>query len=349
MTRKEKIFRHIEDSGNAMRYTDIIKFAYEEKYGKGTFDKIGNRGFYASAFNYHSYWSNRFDDRIKNIGKPKGHFVTPTKNGHLVKLSNGLWSVHRPLGWNRENGNCETYEARIEKFLSDGKEVVERDIVAHIKPYPNQYRKIGYDWGSTNNLLRKMIKSGKVYRISCLNEKTGRFAYHYGLVDTAIQSTTSSELGNKIKRSTEIVESLETGITILSKEVYDDYCDVLAKYNISADTFDNLATDYFSEGNDAMSAYHFAYYDLLTKALPPAKAHVQFDSKKIESTPNLEEDQSKDTSYIIIDAYSVCVGIVTAEELIHYFQDKETAEYTIYEIAKETNLEKKVTTSITIK
>lgn len=103
MTRKEKVFRHIEDNGNAMRYTDIIKFAFEDKYGIGTFDKKKNRGFYACAFNYYSYWSSYFNKAKKNIGSPKGHFVVPTKNGHLFKLSNGLWSVHRPLGWKRND------------------------------------------------------------------------------------------------------------------------------------------------------------------------------------------------------------------------------------------------------
>ena len=105
MTKREKIFRHIEDNGNAMRYTDIIKFAYEITHGKGSFHKKHNRGYYASAFAFHSYWSAIFSDRRKNIDSPKGHFVTPTRNGHLIKLPNGLWSVVRPANFIRSKND----------------------------------------------------------------------------------------------------------------------------------------------------------------------------------------------------------------------------------------------------
>ena len=101
MTKREKIFRHIEDCGNAMRYTDIIKFAYEITHGEGSFHKKRNRGFYSDAFAHYSFWGAAAD--IRKIGKPRGHFVRPTKTGHLVKLSNGLWSVVRPDGWKRSD------------------------------------------------------------------------------------------------------------------------------------------------------------------------------------------------------------------------------------------------------
>lgn len=113
MTKKEKVFRHIEDNGNAMRYTDIIKFAYELSNGSGSFDKKKNRGYYACAFTYYSYWSAMFGgQRKKNIGSPKGHFVIQTKSGHLIKLPNGLWSVVRPEGWKREEGVVEETNGR---------------------------------------------------------------------------------------------------------------------------------------------------------------------------------------------------------------------------------------------
>jgi hypothetical protein len=103
MTRKEKVFRHIEENGNAMRYTDIIKFAYEDKYGKGTFDKKRNRGHYSGAFSFHTGYPWYPSFMKQKAVKPKGHFVTPTSNGYLWKLSNGLWAVQRPLGWKRED------------------------------------------------------------------------------------------------------------------------------------------------------------------------------------------------------------------------------------------------------
>jgi hypothetical protein len=106
MTKREKIFRHIEDNGNAMRYTDIIKFAYEITHGKDSFDKKKNRGYYACAFTYHSYYSWITGNKYNKVGAPKGHFVTPTKSGKLIKLPNGLWSVVRPDNFIRKT--CDT-------------------------------------------------------------------------------------------------------------------------------------------------------------------------------------------------------------------------------------------------
>ena len=139
MTRKEKVFRHIEDNGNAMRYTDIIKFAYEDIHGKGSFDKKINRGFYACAFAFHSHWSARFSDRRKNIGEPKGHFVIPTRNGHLFKLSNGLWSVHRPLGWVRKDVDTVLVpEVENTNVLEDGEYQSMCDVLKKYNTTPEQ-------------------------------------------------------------------------------------------------------------------------------------------------------------------------------------------------------------------
>jgi hypothetical protein len=336
MTRKERVFRHIEDNGNAMRYTDIIKFAYEDKYGKGTFDKRNNRGFYACAFTYHSYWSARFSERKKNIGSPKGHFVTPTKNGQLVKLSNGLWSVHRPLGWTRESGNCQSYEARIEKFLSDGKSYVERDIVSHIKPYVVQHRgKIGYDWGNTNALLRKMIEKGKVVRDIDINPKTNRPAYFYAL------NVLSTEKSNDL---------LE--MECLPKDDYKSMCDSLKMYNISANDLDSLATEYFWEGKCSIEqCYNHAYSDLLEKAGAIENATKELE-KEIDKLADLvvEDSRTKEPVYIVIDKDdSYYRGRFTLPELQEFFADRDPEDYVIMELGKIVSLEKKVTTTFTIK
>lgn len=89
MTKKEKIFQHIEANGNAMRYTDIIKFAYELNNGIGTFNKKSDRGYYSGAFR-------SFIDRYNGNKWNRGHFVKHNRNGYLFKLPNGLWSVCRP-------------------------------------------------------------------------------------------------------------------------------------------------------------------------------------------------------------------------------------------------------------
>jgi hypothetical protein len=334
MTKREKIFRHIEDSGNAMRYTDIIKFAYEITHGEGSFDKKKNRGYYACAFTYHSYWSARFSDRRKNIGNPKGHFVMPTKSGHLIKLPNGLWSVVRPTRWTRSEANCETYETRIEAFLSDGKTVTEREIVSHLKPYTVSCRKIGYDWGNTNELLRKMIEKGKVVREIDINSKTGRPAYHYSL---------NMEL---------LPQRENTGI--LEDGEYESMCDVLKKYNVTPDELDSLATDYFhKKDGDATSCYHWAYYDLLEKAgaISDTTKELQKEIDNLADSMIAEDKpQVKYQKYVVIsisDNYHE--GLFTASELEEFFTEKDPEEYMIIEAGNMITLEKKVTTTFTIK
>jgi hypothetical protein len=147
MTRKERVFRHIEDNGNAMRYTDIIKFAFEDLYGKGTFDKKKNRGFYSCAFTYYSYWSARFSERRKNVGAPRGHFVIPTRNGHLVKLSNGLWSVHRPLGWVRKDVDAVTViENSYKTVLEDEEYQSMCEVLAKYSITPTQLDELATDY-----------------------------------------------------------------------------------------------------------------------------------------------------------------------------------------------------------
>jgi len=358
MTKKERIFRHIEDNGNAMRYTDIIKFAYEDKNGKGTFDKKKNRGFYSSAFRYNiqTNWDHVNPDGstgriVKRWDWPIGHFVTRTKNGNLFKLD-GLWSVHRPLNWNSNDERCDNYEIRIEKFLNDGKTVVKRDIVSYLKPYANQYRKIGYDWGSTNNLLRKMINSGKVYRVWCINDKTGRFAYHYGLVDIAIESTTSQELNNKLEEYN-MTKDINNNM-VVPQEEYDNMCSLLAKYNISAYTLDELANKHLQEGkSDVGGAYHSAFYDLLPGTDPLEESCNEL-KKEIGNLSDLmiaeDNPQIKDQKYVVIcldDNYHQ--GIFITSELQEFFMDKDPKNYIIIEAGNMITLEKKITTTFIIK
>jgi len=109
MTIKERVFQHIEANGNAMRYTDIIKFAYELNNGIGTFNKKSDRGYYSSAFT-------TYIDRYNRNKYHQGHFVKYNSNGYLFKCPNGLWAVCRPS----KNTDCvpqEQYDAMC-KHLS---------------------------------------------------------------------------------------------------------------------------------------------------------------------------------------------------------------------------------------
>lgn len=254
MTKKEKVFRHIEDNGNAMRYTDIIKFAYELSNGIGSFDKKENRGYYACAFTYYSYWHAMFGGkRKKNINSPKGHFVIPTKNGHLKKLPNGLWTVVRPDGW---------------------------------------------------------------------------------------------------KRKDSIVENAHSRQAIPAEE-YESMCNGLKTYNISADQFDSLATDYYhKKDGDVESCYRWAYYDLLVKA-----GAISDNTKELKKEIDNIADEiaiSNKTSnaeqrYAVVSEYSIFEGVFTEKELGNYLEDKDVNKYQIFEAGKPVIIEKKITTTITIK
>jgi hypothetical protein len=60
------ILNYVKESGSEGRsYTEIIKFAYELIYGKGTFNPITNRGY----------------------------------NSGIFKSSRGMWSRYTPKGW----------------------------------------------------------------------------------------------------------------------------------------------------------------------------------------------------------------------------------------------------------
>ena len=63
VTKREKIFKYIEDNGNAMRYTDIIKFAYEDTYGKNSSTDIQN-------------WVTAFEDGVEIENMSKGESET---------------------------------------------------------------------------------------------------------------------------------------------------------------------------------------------------------------------------------------------------------------------------------
>ena len=260
MTKREKIFRHIEDNGNAMRYTDIIKFAYEITHGKDSFNKKKNRGYYACAFTHHSYYSWLTGDRYKKVGSPKGHFVTPTRNGHLKKLPNGLWSVVRPSN-----------------FIHSKNDSV---------PVSDNIR-------------------GREF-------------------------------------------------TVIPQDEYTSMCDVLKKYNITSDQLDNLATDYLDKKDgDAVSCYHWAYYDLLEKAGAISDATKDLQ-KEIDALANytVAEDKKeiKYQKYVVIsisDNYHE--GIFTASELEEFFTENDPEEYLIIEAGNMVTLEKKVTTTFTIK
>jgi hypothetical protein len=275
MTKKEKIFRHIEDCGNEMRYTDIIKFAFELSHPLRHFDKRSNRGYYANAFS--KGWNNtyRFKQRPGHLVDTNGRF------GYLEKKSNGLYRVVRPASYVRSNEEIHKTQAeKVLTILSKQPYITEKNTIIALNPNQKIWpgRRKGYDYGNTNNLLRKLIRKGLVIRKQFLNPETSRLAYFYKL-------TTPSAISDKI----DIAEYIE----LRNK---------LVKHNISQNTFDDTANVYFQRGDgDIVSCYYFAYYDLITAAHAEntkAKKAMRFEFN-FASDENIDTKKTNDSLEII--------------------------------------------------
>ena len=122
------------------------------------------------------------------------------------------------------------------------------------------------------------------------------------------------------------------------KKEYDKMCKMLADYGVTSDTLDRRATKIHQEGNDVVSSYNYALYDLL------------------EECGGITEKKSNDpvvadveTKYAVVSEYSVLEGILTKSELEMFFsEDRDVNKYMVFEAGKAVNIQKKVTTSITI-
>ncbi len=145
----------------------------------------------------------------------------------------------------------------------------------------------------------------------------------------------------------------EVGNTsILEDGEYESMCDVLKGYNITSEQLDTLATDYFhKKDTDAASCYHYAYYDLLEKAgfISETTKSLQ---KEIDNLADriIAEEKPKEIMYAVVSEFSVLEGILTKSELELFFsEDRDVNKYMIFEAGKSVQIEKKVTTTITIK
>ena len=126
----------------------------------------------------------------------------------------------------------------------------------------------------------------------------------------------------------------------------------MKRYNITPEQLDSLATDYLDKKDgDAASCYNWAYYDLLqgAGAISDTTKALQ---KEIDELADrmIAEDNAKETMYAVVSEFSVLEGILTKSELELFFsEDRDVNKYMIFEAGKSVQIEKKVTTTITIK
>lgn len=117
---------------------------------------------------------------------------------------------------------------------------------------------------------------------------------------------------------------------------------------------DELATKYWSAKQcDVDSAYHFAYYDLLEKggAISDATKDLQKEIDALADSMIAEDKKEvKYQKYVVISiADNYHEGIFTASELETFFTENDPEDYMIIEAGNMVTLEKKVTTTFTIK
>ena len=138
----------------------------------------------------------------------------------------------------------------------------------------------------------------------------------------------------KVKRKS----STKNQAICVPAEEYNKMCKMLSHYGVTSDTLDKRATEIHQAGNDVVSSYNYALYDLL------------------EECGGITEKKSNDpvvadveTKYAVVSEYSVLEGILTKSELEMFFsEDRDVNKYMVFEAGKAVNIQKKVTTSITI-
>lgn len=149
----------------------------------------------------------------------------------------------------------------------------------------------------------------------------------------------------------------ETKINIdrfLTDNEYNRMCNALAVHSITSDQLDNLATKYWYKGDgDVVSCYNWAYNDLLPQNEISETVKDLYKELDRIADEMIAENKSQEKQYMIVwkngGAKDIVQGIFSEQQVKNFFEDKNTNAYNVFEIAKMVDVEKKVTTSITLK
>jgi hypothetical protein len=139
----------------------------------------------------------------------------------------------------------------------------------------------------------------------------------------------------------------------LPEDQYNRMCNILAAHGITSNQLDNLATKYWYKGDgDVTSCYHWAYADLLPQNKISDTVKDLYKELDRIADEMIAENKSQEKKYMIVwktgGEKDIVEGIFSEQKVKDFFESRSIKDYYVVEIAKMANIEKKVTTTITI-
>jgi len=149
----------------------------------------------------------------------------------------------------------------------------------------------------------------------------------------------------------------ETKINIdrfLTDAEYNRMCNALAVHSITSDQLDNLATKYWYKGDgDVVSCYNWAYNDLLPQNEISETVKDLYKELDRIADEMITENKAQEKKYMIVwktdSDHDIVEGIFSEQQVKNFFEDRNTNAFYVVEIAKMVDIEKKITTTISIK
>ena len=142
--------------------------------------------------------------------------------------------------------------------------------------------------------------------------------------------------------------------TKLTDAEYDRMCNTLAVHSITPNQLDSLATKYWYKGDgDVVSCYNWAYNDLLPQNETSERVKDLYKELDRIADEMIAENKSQEKEYMIVwrtgGEKDIVEGIFSEQQVKDFFESRSVKDYYVVEIAKMVNIEKKVTTTISLK
>ena len=142
--------------------------------------------------------------------------------------------------------------------------------------------------------------------------------------------------------------------TKLTDAEYDRMCNTLAVHSITPEQLDSLATKYWYKGDgDVVSCYNWAYNDLLPQNETSERVKDLYKELDRIADEMIAQTKAEEKQYMIVwknaGAKDIVEDVCSEQEVKAFFETRFVNDYYVVEIAKMVDVEKKVTTSITLK
>ena len=139
----------------------------------------------------------------------------------------------------------------------------------------------------------------------------------------------------------------------LPEDQYKRMCNTLAAHGITPEQIDDLATKYWYKGDgDVVSCYNWAYNYLLPQNKISETVKDLYKELDRIADEMIAENKSQEKQYMIVwkgGQKDIVEDICSEQEVKAFFETRSINNYYVAEIAKMVDIEKKVTTTISIK